>query len=284
MTEPNIAFVANLLADPSRAAMCLSLAGGEARPAGELAARAGISAQAASNHLAKLIAGRLLRVEQQGRWRYYRLNGRTWATPSRPCPSSRPSRRSGPRSTARARRRGASRTPAPATATWPAAWASPWPTRCSRSAGSRTTASATGSRRPAPARSGASASRWPRGARSRRAALHRLDRASPPCRRPGGHRAGAGGARPRMGTTAAGHARGRGHPARTDAAGQGLQPAMGGARMITLSIRYTIDARKRSDFEEYARALGRSSRAAAAAWWATGCRRGSRARRTRPWP
>jgi len=26
--------------------------------------------------------------------------------------------------------------------------------------------------------------------------------------------------------------------------------------MITLSIRYTIDARKRSDFEQYARALG----------------------------
>jgi len=75
MTEPNIAFVANLLADPSRAAMCLSLAGGEARPAGELAARAGISAQTASNHLAKLIAGRILRVEQQGRWRYYRLAG-----------------------------------------------------------------------------------------------------------------------------------------------------------------------------------------------------------------
>jgi len=40
MTEANIAFVANLLADPSRAAMCLALAGGEARPAGELAARA----------------------------------------------------------------------------------------------------------------------------------------------------------------------------------------------------------------------------------------------------
>ena len=75
MTEPNIAFVAHLLADPSRAAMCLSLAGGEARPAGELAAHAGISAQAASNHLAKLIAGRILRVERQGRWRYYRLAG-----------------------------------------------------------------------------------------------------------------------------------------------------------------------------------------------------------------
>jgi DNA-binding transcriptional ArsR family regulator len=75
MTEPNIAFVANLLADPSRAAMCLALAGGEARPAGELAARAGVSAQTASNHLAKLIAGRILCVERQGRWRYYRLAG-----------------------------------------------------------------------------------------------------------------------------------------------------------------------------------------------------------------
>lgn len=75
MTEANIAFVAGLLADPSRAAMCLALIGGEARPAGELAARAGVSAQTASNHLAKLIAGRILRVEQQGRWRYYRLAG-----------------------------------------------------------------------------------------------------------------------------------------------------------------------------------------------------------------
>lgn len=75
MSEPNIAFVAGLMADPSRAAMCLALAGGEARPAGELAARAGVSAQTASNHLAKLIAGRILRVEQQGRWRYYRLAG-----------------------------------------------------------------------------------------------------------------------------------------------------------------------------------------------------------------
>ena len=75
MTEANIAFVAGLLADPTRAAMCLALAGGEARPAGELAARAAVSPQTASNHLAKLVAGRILRVEQQGRWRYYRLAG-----------------------------------------------------------------------------------------------------------------------------------------------------------------------------------------------------------------
>jgi DNA-binding transcriptional ArsR family regulator len=73
--EADIAFVASLLADPTRAAMCRALVGGEARPAGELATRAGVSAQTASNHLAKLTAGRLLRVEQQGRWRYYRLAG-----------------------------------------------------------------------------------------------------------------------------------------------------------------------------------------------------------------
>jgi DNA-binding transcriptional ArsR family regulator len=75
VTEADIGFVARLLGDPTRAAMCLSLIGGEARPAGELAARAGVSPQTASNHLARLIAGRILRVEQQGRWRYYRLAG-----------------------------------------------------------------------------------------------------------------------------------------------------------------------------------------------------------------
>jgi DNA-binding transcriptional ArsR family regulator len=75
VTEADIGFVARLLGDPTRAAMCLSLIGGEARPAGELAARAGVSPQTASNHLARLIAGRILCVEQQGRWRYYRLAG-----------------------------------------------------------------------------------------------------------------------------------------------------------------------------------------------------------------
>jgi DNA-binding transcriptional ArsR family regulator len=73
VTEPDIASVAGLLGDPSRAAMCLALMGGEARPAGELATLAGVSPQTASNHLAKLTAGRLLCAETQGRWRYYRL-------------------------------------------------------------------------------------------------------------------------------------------------------------------------------------------------------------------
>jgi DNA-binding transcriptional ArsR family regulator len=71
--EPDVALVAGLLGDSSRAAMCLSLMDGRMVPAGELAQRAGISAQAASNHLAKLIEGGIVAVEHRGRWRYYRL-------------------------------------------------------------------------------------------------------------------------------------------------------------------------------------------------------------------
>ncbi len=71
--EPDVAYVAALLGDPSRAAMCLGLMDGRLVPASELARRAGISAQTASNHLAKLIDGGIVVVEQRGRWRYYRL-------------------------------------------------------------------------------------------------------------------------------------------------------------------------------------------------------------------
>lgn len=71
--EPNVAFVASLLGDPSRAAICLALMDGRLAPASELARRAGISAPTASNHLAKLIRGGIVEVEHRGRWRYYRL-------------------------------------------------------------------------------------------------------------------------------------------------------------------------------------------------------------------
>ncbi|MES2392465.1 MAG: helix-turn-helix transcriptional regulator [Acidobacteriota bacterium] len=64
---------AALLGDPARAAMLLSLMGGVALPAGELAHIANIAPQTASGHLAKLLEGRLLSVELQGRHRYYRL-------------------------------------------------------------------------------------------------------------------------------------------------------------------------------------------------------------------
>ncbi len=73
--QPNIATAAFLIADPARAAMLTSLLDGRARPAGELAFAAGVTAQTASSHLGKLLAGGLLMVETQGRHRYYRLAG-----------------------------------------------------------------------------------------------------------------------------------------------------------------------------------------------------------------
>jgi DNA-binding transcriptional ArsR family regulator len=70
---PDIASSAALIADPARAAMLLMLVDGRSHPAGELAYSAGVSAQTASFHLAKLLAGGLLSVESEGRHRYYRL-------------------------------------------------------------------------------------------------------------------------------------------------------------------------------------------------------------------
>jgi len=71
--QPNIASTAFLIADPARAAMLMALCSGGALPAGELAHAAGVTAQTASTHLAKLLAGGLLSCEAQGRHRYYRL-------------------------------------------------------------------------------------------------------------------------------------------------------------------------------------------------------------------
>lgn len=71
--HPKLASTAFLMADPARAAMLMSLLDGRALPAGELAYAAGITAQTASAHLGKLLAGGLLSVEVQGRHRYYRL-------------------------------------------------------------------------------------------------------------------------------------------------------------------------------------------------------------------
>jgi len=70
---PNIAALAGLIGEPGRAAMLGALCDGQALPAGELAGIAGLSAQAASGHLARLVDGGLLAVERQGRHRYYRL-------------------------------------------------------------------------------------------------------------------------------------------------------------------------------------------------------------------
>jgi DNA-binding transcriptional ArsR family regulator len=73
----DIALVASLLGDTARAAMLWTLIDGRARPAGELAFAANVSAQSASGHLAKLTQAGLLSVETQGRHRYYRLASAT---------------------------------------------------------------------------------------------------------------------------------------------------------------------------------------------------------------
>ncbi|HXU31049.1 MAG TPA: helix-turn-helix transcriptional regulator [Thermoanaerobaculia bacterium] len=68
-----IAAVAELIGEPARAAMLIALADGRALPAGELARAAGVSAQSASGHLAKLVIGGLLSVWNEGRHRYYKM-------------------------------------------------------------------------------------------------------------------------------------------------------------------------------------------------------------------
>src|SRR5438067_8208478 len=75
--EVDIAGVAALVADPTRARMLTALMDGRARTAKELAYGAGITPQTASSHLGKLLRAHWLALERQSRHRYFRL-----ATPS----------------------------------------------------------------------------------------------------------------------------------------------------------------------------------------------------------
>lgn len=70
---PIIAPVAALAGDPARANMLVALSGGKALTASELANEAGITAQTASSHLAKLETGGLIARVKQGRHAYFRL-------------------------------------------------------------------------------------------------------------------------------------------------------------------------------------------------------------------
>lgn len=72
--EPNVAEIAALIGDRVRAAMLFALLDGRPLPASELAFRAATSPQAASAHLAKLVAGGLLCVSAIGRQRLFRLS------------------------------------------------------------------------------------------------------------------------------------------------------------------------------------------------------------------
>ncbi|MES2512286.1 MAG: helix-turn-helix transcriptional regulator [Pseudomonadota bacterium] len=71
--EPRFFRIATAMADPSRARMLATLLGGEYRSAGELAAAAGITAQAASSQLTHLTDSTLVVVRQQGRHKYFAL-------------------------------------------------------------------------------------------------------------------------------------------------------------------------------------------------------------------
>ncbi|NEU06989.1 winged helix-turn-helix transcriptional regulator [Flavihumibacter sp. R14] len=63
--------ISALICEPARARMLWKLLDGRAYTASELANEAGISPTSASNHLSKLLDGELVKVEIQGRHRYF---------------------------------------------------------------------------------------------------------------------------------------------------------------------------------------------------------------------
>ena len=75
MTADQLAAAAGLLADRTRAAICLALLDHRAWTIGELARYAGVAPSTASEHVAKLVDGGMLTAVHQGRCRYVRLAG-----------------------------------------------------------------------------------------------------------------------------------------------------------------------------------------------------------------
>jgi DNA-binding transcriptional ArsR family regulator len=73
LAPESVSKFASLLADTSRAAMCIALLDGRAWTASELAAFAGIARPTASSHLNQLVDAGLLTELRQGRHRYVRL-------------------------------------------------------------------------------------------------------------------------------------------------------------------------------------------------------------------
>jgi DNA-binding transcriptional ArsR family regulator len=71
--EPNIAEIGALIGDAGRASMLLALLDGRDLAASELALRAGLSPQAATAHLKKLVAAGMLRARDAGRHRFFCL-------------------------------------------------------------------------------------------------------------------------------------------------------------------------------------------------------------------
>jgi len=71
MDDNNFITISSLIGEPARASMLWSLLDGRAYTASELSHVANISATSASNHLTKLLEADLLKVEVQGRHRYF---------------------------------------------------------------------------------------------------------------------------------------------------------------------------------------------------------------------
>lgn len=67
----NVALIASLVSEDSRAAILTVLMDGRYHAAGELAYMAGIQPQTASFHLAKMVQADVVAVDKQGRHRYY---------------------------------------------------------------------------------------------------------------------------------------------------------------------------------------------------------------------
>ncbi|CAM2796113.1 helix-turn-helix domain-containing protein [Saccharomonospora xinjiangensis] len=74
-SHTDLAAVAALLADRTRARFCMVLLDGRAWTARELAVDAGVSPSTASEHLTKLVGGGILVERRQGRHRYVQLAG-----------------------------------------------------------------------------------------------------------------------------------------------------------------------------------------------------------------
>ncbi|QED46143.1 ArsR/SmtB family transcription factor [Cytobacillus dafuensis] len=74
MPNSNVALIASLVSEASRAAILTVLLDGRFHPASELAYMAGIKPQTASFHLAKMVEAKVVTVEKQGRHRYYGIN------------------------------------------------------------------------------------------------------------------------------------------------------------------------------------------------------------------
>lgn len=73
--DADLSAIGRMIAEPARARALLALSGGRQLPASMLALEAGVAKSTMSEHLARLLDGGMIMVEQRGRYRYYELAG-----------------------------------------------------------------------------------------------------------------------------------------------------------------------------------------------------------------